>query len=266
MIVKVSEDTIKKFFSQDFGELRVIVENGKLLFCAIDITRALGYTNGRDAVAKHCRREGVAKRDGVSTTTNQHGTTTQQQVELTYIDEGNLYRLITHSKLPTAEKFEGWVFDEVLPTIRKTGAYLPQFAVPKTYAEALQLAADQAKQIEENERQLAAAKPKVIFAETVEASTNSILVGQLAKLMAQKGAKIGQNRLFKWLRENGYICTRGGNRNCPTQQSIEAGLLETNERTVMKPDGSALTVFTTMVTGKGQVYFVNKYLECQKAA
>lgn len=253
LIIKVSEDTIKNFFSQDFGTLRVIVENGNYLFCASDVCKALGYYDGRKAVSEHCKTKGVSKRNTPTNGGNQ---------QLTYIDEGNLYRLITHSKLPTAEKFEGWVFDEVLPTIRKTGSYsLPQFAVPKTFAEALQLAADQAKQIEEQERQLAAAKPKVIFAETVEASTNSILVGQLAKLMAQKGAKIGQNRLFKWLRENGYICTRNGNKNYPTQRSIEQKLLEVIERTVTKPDGSALSTFTTKVTGKGQVFFVNKFLE-----
>lgn len=258
LIVKVSEDTIKNFFSQDFGTLRVIVENGNYLFCASDVTKALGYSNGRDAVVKHCKERGVAKRD--TPTKNQYGAVISQQ--LTYIDEGNLYRLITHSKLPTAEKFEGWVFDEVLPTIRKTGSYsLPQFAVPKTFAEALQLAADQAKQIEEQERQLAAAKPKVLFADTVSCSTNSILVGELAKLMAQKGVKIGQNRLFEWLRSNGYICTRNGNKNYPTQRSIEQKLLEVIERTVTKPDGSALSTFTTKVTGKGQVFFVNKFLE-----
>lgn len=97
----------------------MIVEDGKFLFCAMDVTRALGYSTGRDAVSKHCRREGVANRDRVSTTTNQHGTTTRQWVELTYIDDGNLYRLITHSKLSTAEKFEGWVFDEVLPSYER---------------------------------------------------------------------------------------------------------------------------------------------------
>lgn len=259
---------IQLFKNADFGEVRATEMDGAVWFCASDVTRALGYSNGRDAVAKHVDTPDVAKRDmGVTTGTKADGTPAIQNVSTTFVNESGVYALIFGSKLERAKEFKRWVTSEVLPTIRKTGAYsLPQFAVPKTYAEALQLAADQAKQIEEQERQLAAAKPKVIFAETVEASTNSILVGQLAKLMAQKGAKIGQNRLFKWLRENGYICIRGGNRNCPTQQSIEAGLLETNERTVMKPDGSALTVFTTMVTGKGQVYFVNKYLECQKAA
>lgn len=136
--------------------------------------------------------------------------------------------------------------------------------MPQTFAEAMRLAADQAKQIEEQERELAAAKPKILFSDTVETSTNAIFVGQLAKLMAQKGVSIGQNRLFEWLRKNGYICTQGSNKNYPTQRSIDLGLLEVHERTVTKPDGSVLSVFTTKVTGKGQVFFVNKYLQCQQ--
>ena len=111
------------FQNEQFGQVRTIDEKGKIYFCGGDVTKALGYSNPRDAIARHCKREGVVKRDGVSITKNQYGKETEQNVELTFIDEGNLYRLITHSKLPEAERFETWVFDEVLPTIRKTGKF-----------------------------------------------------------------------------------------------------------------------------------------------
>jgi anti-repressor protein len=107
-------------------------------------------------------------------------------------------------------------------------------------------------------------KPKALFADAVEASKDSILVGQLAKLIGQNGLDIGQNRLFVWLRENGYLCSRGENYNMPTQKSIELGLMEIKERTVNNPDGSVRITKTTKITGKGQIYFVNKF--CGKVA
>ena len=116
---------IKVFQNEQFGKVRTLDEDGKVLFAAVDVARALGYSNTNDAIGKHCRRDGVAKREGVSETTNQHGKTTMQAVEMTYITESNVYRLIAHSRLPAAEKFERWVFDEVLPTIRQYGAYVP---------------------------------------------------------------------------------------------------------------------------------------------
>lgn len=110
------------FNSQEFGEIRTIEEDGKVLFCGSDVARALGYSNPRDAVNRHCK--GVVKRDGVSHTTNQHGVTTKQAVEMSFIPESDLYRLVFSSKLPTAEKFTDWVTGEVLPSIRKNGGYI----------------------------------------------------------------------------------------------------------------------------------------------
>ena len=112
---------LQVFNHEQFGDVRIIEEDGKVLFCGKDVAKALGYENPRDAIRRHCR--GVVKRDGVSKTTNQHGVTTEQVTQMSFIPEGDLYRLITHSKLPAAERFEKWVFDEVLPTIRKTGGY-----------------------------------------------------------------------------------------------------------------------------------------------
>lgn len=152
-------------------------------------------------------------------------------------------------------KFAIWCNDRIKELIKNGHVELK---IPQTYAEALQLAADQARKIEEQQKALNAVAPKVEFADTVASSKTSILVGELAKLVAQKGVKIGQNRLFQWLRQNGYLCVRNGNKNYPTQRSIEQGLLEVVERSVTKADGSAISTFTTKVTGKGQIFFVNK--------
>lgn len=121
------------FNNNEFGQVRTITENGKTLFCAKDIATALGYKNTRDAISRHCK--GVVKRDGVSLTTNQHGITTEQKVEMTFIPEGDVYRLAARSELPGADKFESWIFDEVLPSIRKTGTYtLPDGVIPEAPA------------------------------------------------------------------------------------------------------------------------------------
>lgn len=249
---------IKIFQNAAFGEVRATVLNGEPMFCLADLCKILELSNP-SAIKTRLDKEDVQLLD-LHALNLSEGSTGNSMTN--FVTESGFYDVILYSNSPIAKTFRKWVTSEVLPSIRKTGAYsLPQFAVPKTFAEALQLAADQAKQIEEQERQLAAAKPKVLFADTVSCSTNSILVGELVKLMAQKGVKIGQNRLFEWLRSNGYICTRNGNKNYPTQRSIEQKLLEVIERTVTKPDGSALSTFTTKVTGKGQVFFVNKFLE-----
>lgn len=110
------------FNNPEFGEIRTIEEDGKVLFCAKDVATALGYKNTRDAINRHCK--GVVKRDGVSHTTNQHGTTTEQTVEMAFIPEGDIYRLAAKSELPGAERFESWIFDEVLPSIRRNGGYI----------------------------------------------------------------------------------------------------------------------------------------------
>lgn len=178
---------IQIFKNENFGEIRVAEVDGEPWFCAIDITKVLGYSNGRDAVSKHCRKEGVAKRDGVSETTNQYGITTKQNVQLTYINEGNLYRLITHSKLPSAEQFEIWVFDEVLPSIRKHGLYATPTKVedilnnPDSFIKILQAFKQerQAKEIAENQLKLQA--PKVEYYDEVLSSENTYTTSQIAK-------------------------------------------------------------------------------------
>ena len=183
-----------------------------------------------------------------------------------FITEGDVYRLIIRSKLPAAEHFERWVFDEVLPAIRKTGMYATPATVeamlanPDTMIQVLQAFKDEREQRLALETRVVADAPKVAFADAVETSTDSCLVGQLAKIIRQNGYEIGANRLFEYLRKDGYLCRVGSNRNMPTQRSMEAGWFEVKESVLENPDGSIRVVRTPKVTGKGQIYFVNKFL------
>ena len=245
------------FKSVDFGEVRTIEIDNKPYFCGKDVATALGYAIPSKAINTHCK--GVSKMEVPTNGGKQ---------EMLFISEGDLYRLITHSKLPQAEKFESWIFDEVLPTIRKHGAYLTEDTLAKaienpdfTIGLLTNLKAEREKR-KLLEAKVEADKPKVIFAEAVNASQTSILVGDLAKILKQNGIDIGQNRLFEWLRVNGYLISRKGNDyNSPTQKSMELELFELKERTINNPDGSIRITKTPKVTGKGQVYFINKFLK-----
>lgn len=236
------------FNSSEFGEIRTVTIGGKPYFVAVDVAAALGYATPRDAISRHCK--GVVKRDTPTSSGIQ---------QMSYINEGDLYRLIMKSKLPSAEKFESWVVDEVLPAIRKTGSY--QIKAPQG-KELLALAVLEAqKTIEAQTAEIERMKPKEIFADAVAASHTSILIGDLAKLLRQNGVETGQRRLFDWLRENGYLIKRkGSDWNMPTQRSMEHGLFEVKESTVNNPDGSVRINRTTKVTGKGQQYFINKFV------
>lgn len=239
------------FNNPQFGEIRTVEENGKVLFCGSDVAKALGYARPNDAISAHCRAT-VKRSTPIS----------GKMQDINFIPEGDVYRLITHSKLPAAEQFESWVFDEVLPTIRKHGMYAvdelldnPDFAI-KVFAE-LKDERDKRKALETKAEQ---DKPKVLFAQAVEASKTSILVGDLAKLLKQNGIETGQKRLFEQLRSEGYLMKGGVSHNMPTQRAMEMGLFEVKESTVNNPDGSVRINRTTKVTGKGQTYFINKYL------
>lgn len=245
------------FRNEEFGEIRTVEVDGKPYFVASDIAKALGYSNPRDAIVRHCK--GVVKRD----------TPTSGGVQnMSYIPEGDLYRLITHSKLESAERFESWVFDEVLPSIRKNGGYIAgqeTLSDEELLSKALMVA--QRKIDEKNQlialqdSRIQEMRPKEIFADAVSASQTSILIGDLAKLICQNGYKIGQKRLFDWMRDKGYLMRHGSSRNLPQQRYVEQGLFEIKESNVQNPDGSVRITRTTKVTGKGQVYFVNKFLE-----
>lgn len=239
---------LQVFENNQFGQMRTLTENGNTLFCGSDVAKALGYVNPSKALNDHCR--GITKRD----------TPTSSGVQtMSFIPEGDVYRLITHSKLPTAEKFERWVFDEVLPTVRQTGAYMTPETIEKVLMNPDTIIS-LATQLKELQTKVEQDKPKVLFADAVAASHTSILIGDLAKLIRQNGVEVGQNRLFQWLRDNGYLCSTGERYNLPTQKSMELKLFEVKETTISNPDGSIRITRTTKVTGKGQAYFVNKFL------
>lgn len=238
------------FKNPEFGQVRTTEINGKPYFVANDVAIALGYKRPADAVTQHCK--GSVK--------HRHLTAGGIQ-ELKVIPESDIYRLIIKSKLPSAERFEAWVMEEVLPSIRKTGGYIAgqeTMSDAELIAKALIVAQ---KQIEERNAQIQQMQPKALFADAVTASKSSILIGDLAKLIKQNGVDIGQKRLFQWLREKGYLIRQNGaSWNMPTQRSMEQGLFEIKETTITHSDGHISISKTVKVTGKGQVYFVNKFL------
>ncbi len=246
------------FENTEFGSIRTVEIDNKVLFNATDVGNALGYSNPQKAIRDHCKKDGCTNRSVIDILGR------EQQAK--FIDEGNLYRLIAHSKLPTAEKFESWIFDEVLPTIRKTGGYVNddemfvQTYLPFADEQTKALFRSTLEAIKNQNAKIEADKPKVLFADAVETADTSILVGDLAKLIKQNGVDIGQKRLFAWLRDKGYLIKSGNSRNMPTQKSMDLKLFEVKERTISNPDGSVRVTKTTKVTGKGQQYFINKFL------
>lgn len=235
------------FSNEEFGQIRTIKINGEVWFVGKDIADTLEYQNGSRDIERH-----VDEEDRLISQLMIAG----QKRNVILINESGLYSLILGSRLPNAKKFKRWVTSEVLPSIRKTGGY----HLPQTYSEALRELAEQAEKNEklriENERM----KPKEIFADAVAASKTSILIGELAKLITQNGYEIGQTRMFKYLREHGYLIKEGSSKNMPMQRYVQQGLFEIKESNVQNPDGSVRITKTTKVTGKGQQYFINKFL------
>lgn len=243
---------IQIFSNKEFGNIRTVNIDGEPWFVGKDVANALGYTNPQKAVRDHISVEdrGVNEMDTPSGKQN-----------LTIINESGLYALIFGSKLESAQRFKHWVTSDVLPAIRKTGGYQ---TVPQG-KELLALAVLEAqKTIEEQNHKINEMQPKAIFADAVSASETSILVGDLAKLICQNGYQIGQKRLFEWLRQNGYLMKCGSSRNMPTQRYLEQGLFEVKESNVQNPDGSIRITRMTKITGRGQLYFVNKFLGGKK--
>ncbi len=252
------ENKLQIFSNEQFGTLRTVKINNEIYFVGKDVALILGYVNTFDAIEKH-----VDEEDKLVSQIASAG----QMRNVTVINESGLYSLILSSKLPKAKEFKRWVTSEVLPSIRKHGAYATPATIENIIAnpdfgiELLKkLKSEREKRIVA-EKQLAEQKPKVIFADAVEVSRTTILVGDLAKLLKQNGIEIGQNRLFEWLRNNGYLIK--GSRadwNMPTQKSMELGLFEVKERAINNPNGTNIIKRTTKVTGRGQIYFINKLL------
>lgn len=352
------ENMIQVFENKEFGKVRTIEENGKVMFVASDVAKALGYSRPADAITAHCKgsvkhrlptnggmqdlkiiperdvyhlvvysklpaakrfeawiKDMVSIMDNVVTVANIRGyisangavmlnaedvargwgfTQLKNGVEYVrwdrvnnylsefgfspqvgkdnFLPENMVYRLGFKANNSAAQKFQSLLADEVLPAIRKHGAYVtPQtveqlLADPDTMIKILMdLKQERAARLKA-EQTIVENRPKVIFAEAVESSDTSILVGELAKLIKQNGVEIGEKRLFTWLRENGYLMSRKcSDWNMPTQKSMELGLFEINERNVFNSDGSVRITKTPRVTGKGQTYFINKFLSGKAA-
>lgn len=238
-----------RLFNFENNQVRTLLINDEPWFVGKDVAEILGYSNPRDALSKHVDSEdknSVAIHDGNKGNPN-----------LTIINESGVYALVFSSKLPSAKKFKRWVTSEVLPQIRKTGSYAtPQLTGEELMAKAL----IEAKSIMERQnKEITEMKPKAIFADAVATSDTSILIGDLAKLIKQNGTDIGQKRLFERMRNDGYLIKKGTSKNMPTQVAMEKGLFEVKERVINNPDGSTRITRTTKVTGKGQIYFINKF-------
>nr|DAL26944.1 MAG TPA_asm: KilAC domain protein [Caudoviricetes sp.] len=264
---------LKIFENNEFGEVRTSIIDDEPYFSLNDVCRVLNIKNARDAKTR-LNPDGVGTTDvGVVTGKKSDGTDAIQNISMTFINESNLYKLVFQSRKPEAERFADWVTSEVLPAIRKHGAYMTDGVIERTLTDPdyLIMLATNLKE-EKAKRALAEAqneknKPKVLFADAVSASNKSCLVGELAKMISQEAIrtgkaqkKIGQNNLFAWLRNNGYLCKGGERKNQPKQVYIEQGLFEMKKGSYVDSSGANVVTTTTKVTGKGQIYFVNKFL------
>lgn len=240
-------------FDFDGSGIRTLTIDEEPYFVGKDVAQVLGYSNPRDAIAKHVDAEdkGVAKCDTLGGQQNQ-----------TVINESGLYSLILGSKLPEAKRFKRWVTSEVLPSLRRNGMYAMDELLdnPDLAINALQKLKEEREARRQLELQNEQMKPKALFAEAVETSSTSILIGDMAKLLRQNGVEVGQRRLFDWRRTNGWLMKTGESRNMPTQKAMEKGYFEIRERTISNPDGSVRITKTTKVTGKGQVWLTNEFM------
>ena len=242
-----------QLFNFENHEVRSLLINSEPWFVGKDVAEILSYSNTRKALTDHVddedKMDGVTIRDSIG-----------RNQKPVLINESGLYSLVLSSKLPSAKKFKRWVTSEVLPALRKTGQYQVkelsgQELMAKALIEAQSVLAAKDKVIEEM-------KPKVVFADAVATSHTSILVGELAKILKQNGIDMGQKRLFAWLREKGYLIKRQGtDYNMPTQKSMDLGLFEIKEGSYVNGSGVNITTKTPKVTGKGQQYFINKFLQ-----
>lgn len=250
---------ITTFVNPNFGEVRTLEINGEIWFVGKDIAEILGYSNTRDALAKHVDTEDkdtVVIHDG------------SQSRNVIAINESGLYSLILSNKLPSAKEFKHWVTSEILPSVRRHGAFMTTETLEQVLTSPdflIRLVTELKNEKEKNDilaRKIYEDKPKVIFANAVNASSTAILIGELAKILKQNGVlNMGQNRLFTYLRNHGYLIKiNRTDFNMPTQKSMEMGLFEIREHVVKRSDGSIISSKTVRVTGKGQIYFVNLFL------
>jgi len=245
---------IQIFNNPEFGEIRTVEVGGEPWFVGKDVAEALGYKNPQESIRTHVDDDDK----GVSEILTPGG---RQKAPV--INESGMYSLVLSSKLPTAKKFKRWVTSEVLPAIRKHGTYAVDQLLedPDLAIQAFTALKEERAKRKALEAQRELDQPKVLFANAVATAKTSILVGELAKVLKQNGVDVGQNRLFTWLRDNGYLIRRSGSDyNMPTQKAMEMGLFEIKETVVAHADGHTDTKKTPKVTGRGQQYFINKFL------
>lgn len=243
-------EDLQIFQNSEFGAIRTVTADDEVWFVAKDVCKALKHTNTTMAMQM------LEEDERTKLSLGRAG-------EANCINESGLYTLIIKSNLPKAKKFRKWVTSEVLPSIRKNGGYIDgqeHLSDEELMAKALVVANNK---IAERDKIIQRMKPKEVFADAVATSKTSILVGDLAKLICQNGYQIGQKRLFEWLRSNGYLIKSGSSRNMPQQRYVEQGLFEVKESNFQNPDGSVRITRTTKVSGKGQIYFINKFKQME---
>lgn len=243
--------SIQLFNSPEFGQIRTITDNNDIYFVGKDVAEILGYADTDKAIRNHVDEEDKL--------TRQFSGSGQARSMVT-INESGLYSLVLSSKLPSAKRFKRWITSEVLPALRRQGGYMltSENETPEQImARALKIA-DEA--LKRKDALIDELKPKALFCDAVSVSKNTCLIGELAKLMRQNGVDIGQNRLFERLRQDGYLCRHGSNHNVPTQRAVDMGLLVIKESTIHHADGHTTLQRTPKVTGKGQRYFIEKYV------
>ena len=243
-------EIMKVFNNSEFGEIRTVIKDDDIYFAGKDIAEALGYKDTVNALKAH-----VDEEDKLTWRI----TTSGQARNMTVINESGVYALVFSSKLTNAKQFKRWVTSEVLPALRKTGSY--SMNIPQTLPEALRAYADEVEQHNKTKALVEAQRPKVLFADAVSTSNTDILVGDLAKLLSQNGYTVWQNRLFEQLRSEGFLISRKGNSyNMPTQKAMELGLFRIKETAITHSDGRVSLNKTPKVTGKGQQYFINRFI------
>ena len=244
------------FNNPQFGEIRTAGTADKPLFCLADVCKALGLTAkivnqrlGDEVVSKYPITDSLGR---------------EQQA--LFVNEDGLYDVILDSRKPEAKAFRRWITGEVLPSIRRHGAYMTDGAIERTLTDpdylirlATTLKEERTKRLQAENR-LQEAHPKIVFADAVSVSKNAILIFDLAKLLKQNGVEIGGRRLFEKLREEGFLIKSGSSKNMPTQRAMDMGLFVIKEGSYINGQGVNVTTKTTKVTGKGQLYFINKFL------
>lgn len=261
---------VELFTNSEFGELEIVEVNGKFLFPATECAVKLGYSNPWKAIGDHC--QSLTKREVP------HPQSNNKTIEKNYIPEGDLYRLIVHSKLPSARKFESWVFDEVLPSIRGDGTYMTNEFIDKVISNPdliIRMATELKQQREENqlllkekrglEVKIEQDKPLVDLASSIIAHDFDITMSEMGNVLSQNGLKMGQNKLFAWMRNNNYLISSGECRNNPQQWAVDKGYLKLVTKTYRDKNGIIVPYNKTYITPKGQMHLVQKLLK-QRAA